>query len=214
MNPVFTYYANIVDYLRGIALLSSFFFIQQPLYFIAIYTFSYLLDALDGYLAHSFNQTSSLGAGLDMVLDRSATCSLFSINLIRKPQEAPIWLGLLSLDISSHYLHMLSSIGKSHKTTSPATHGYILHYYYSSKLLLTTTCGFHELFMLFLYYSSWTHSTVDTILNFYTIFPGIWSIPFLISLILGIFKNIVSIIQLQRAATTLATSDYIKVKKS
>jgi len=67
------YLANIIDYARVVALywaLTS----DNGYSFVGWYSFSYILDAFDGYAARALNQESRLGYYLDMVIDRVSSC--------------------------------------------------------------------------------------------------------------------------------------------
>ncbi|KRH93482.1 Phosphatidylinositol synthase [Pseudoloma neurophilia] len=72
MQPSSVFYApNILNYFRLALLVFS--SCLSPLYFIAIYAFTSFLDLLDGTFARMLNQTSVLGACLDMFTDRIGT---------------------------------------------------------------------------------------------------------------------------------------------
>lgn len=99
---------------------------------------SCLLDALDGYAARYFNQSTTFGAVLDMVTDRCSTACLLVFLSSAWPRWAIVFQGLISLDLASHYMHMyamLSMGGKnqSHKNVE-ATRNWLLYQYYHSKV--------------------------------------------------------------------------------
>lgn len=190
----------------------NFFFFAQnlPIIFAIIYAISYTFDALDGFFARLMKQNSRFGAGLDMILDRSSTTCLLSILAIRFPQTSPIFFILISLDISSHYLHMLANVNSSHKITTPENHTYLLHFYYSCPPFLATLCIAHELAALDVYaYSFFTepffsavYSSLQSPIEWWHYLLGI---SFLISLPLALLKTIVSLVQLIKAAQILAS---------
>lgn len=73
-----------------------------------LYFISAILDAFDGMTARYFNQCSQFGAALDMVTDRSATMMLLcALCRLYPAMMMPIFQFILSLDLSSHYVHML-----------------------------------------------------------------------------------------------------------
>ena len=79
MNPVFFYFANIIDYFRLILLIAAFVLFKQPILCVFLYAFSAILDLFDGMAARHFNQTSRLGASLDMITDRISTTGMLFI---------------------------------------------------------------------------------------------------------------------------------------
>jgi len=66
------YVANIIDYAR---ILTLYWALKSDGWgFLGWYSFSYILDAFDGYAARALNQESRLGYYLDMVIDRISSC--------------------------------------------------------------------------------------------------------------------------------------------
>jgi len=97
-----------------------------------LYSASSLLDAADGYAARVLNQASEFGAVLDMVTDRyasanarplvvtltvfanrCATSCLLCYLASTYPDYALLFQFLISLDFSSHYMHMCRSGARS-----------------------------------------------------------------------------------------------------
>jgi phosphatidylglycerophosphate synthase len=90
----------------------------RPLLCIIVYMVGFCLDELDGRFARMLNQTSTLGAVLDMVTDRIATTGLLALLCCFAPAYQMIWLSVLALDLSSHWFQMYSSLAcgnASHK---------------------------------------------------------------------------------------------------
>ena len=211
MNQVFFYIPNIIGYIRAVLLIVSWFFAQNfPIIFAIVYTISYALDFFDGLFARLMKQTSRFGAGLDMIIDRCATTCLFSILAIRLPQISPLFFILISLDISSHYLHMFASENSSHKVTTPESHTYLLHFYYSNQPFLTTLCLAHELAALDVYaysffpepFFSSVSSSLQAPIEWWHFLLGI---SFIVSLPLALLKTIISLVQLIKASQILAS---------
>ncbi|NEP00555.1 MAG: CDP-alcohol phosphatidyltransferase family protein [Symploca sp. SIO2E9] len=195
---------------RRITYLFFFFAQNSPLIFVILYAISYVFDALDGFVARLIKQHSRFGAGLDMILDRSSTTCLLSILAIRFPQASPIFFILISLDISSHYLHMLANVNSSHKITTPETHTYLLHLYYSCPLFLTTLCIAHELAALDIYAYSFFSEPFFYAVRSSLQFPIEWwhyflGLSFIVSLPFALLKTIISLVQLIKAAQILAS---------
>lgn len=154
--------------------------------FILLYAINFFLDALDGYLARTLNQTSAFGAALDMILDRCGTALLF-ISLLIKTKNT-LWLVPMHLDIASHWLLTLSSRANHKIQTHP-----ILKWYYSNLLLI---CVFHEIFLLVLL--SPLTGSIKTLLLI-CLFPGFAS------------KFLVNIVQLIEASKMLAKPEFVKI---
>lgn len=103
-----------------------------------LYSISCLLDALDGYAARHFNQSTTFGAVLDMVTDRCTTACLLVFLSSAWPRWAIIFQMLISLDMASHYMHMYATLTmgggeQSHKKID-AGRSKILYLYYTNKV--------------------------------------------------------------------------------
>jgi CDP-diacylglycerol--inositol 3-phosphatidyltransferase len=103
-----------------------------------LYSVSCLLDALDGYAARYYNQSTTFGAVLDMVTDRCTTACLLVFLSSAWPRWSIIFQSLISLDLASHYMHMYATLSmggasQSHKNVE-ATRSWILYQYYHSKV--------------------------------------------------------------------------------
>ncbi|VDP90025.1 unnamed protein product [Echinostoma caproni] len=114
------------------------------------YIISGLLDALDGHAARILNQSTKFGAMLDMLVDRCATMCLLACLIVFYPTWMFVFQLSMIVDISSHWLHMHSSIlggGQSHKTidmnASP-----ILRLYYHNRIVLFLMCLGNEIQLL------------------------------------------------------------------
>ena len=106
-----------------------------------LYSVSCLLDALDGYAARYFHQSTTFGAVLDMVTDRCTTACLLVFLSSAWPRWAIIFQGLICLDMASHYMHMYATLSmggssQSHKKVEP-TRSWVLYQYYHSKVRFT-----------------------------------------------------------------------------
>ena len=103
-----------------------------------LYSISCLLDALDGYAARKFNQSTKFGAVLDMVTDRCTTACLLVFLASAFPRWSILFQGLISLDFASHYMHMYATLamgdaGQSHKNVDEGR-SWILKQYYSNNV--------------------------------------------------------------------------------
>lgn len=105
-----------------------------------LYSISCLLDALDGYAARYFEQSTKFGAVLDMVTDRCTTSCLLVFLSSAFPRWAIIFQGLISVDFASHYMHMYATLtmagtDTSHKNVDKSR-SWLLNIYYTNKVSL------------------------------------------------------------------------------
>jgi len=205
-RTIFNYIPNYIGYLRVITAIFSFQLMKtHPFYCTLIYSFSCLLDALDGYAARYYNQTSRFGAVLDMVTDRCTTSSLICFLCVLYPDYALVFQLLVSLDLASHYMHMYATLqtgGKSHKSVDKES-SYLLNLYYTNRIVLFTMCAFNEVFYVALYLYYFPLYNVTVFGTPYSIFGIIAVICFPFYL----FKQTTNVIQLKRASILLAELD-------
>lgn len=105
-----------------------------------LYSISCLLDALDGYAARYYEQSTRFGAVLDMVTDRCTTSCLLVFLSSAFPRWAIVFQGLISLDFASHYMHMYTTLvmggsSQSHKQVDK-NRSWLLNLYYTNKVRL------------------------------------------------------------------------------
>ncbi|BGP53702.1 phosphatidylinositol synthase 1 (CDP-alcohol phosphatidyltransferase1) [Rhodotorula sphaerocarpa] len=125
----------------------------HPKFCTVAYCVSALLDAVDGMAARALGQTSKFGAILDMVTDRCMTSCLLCFLASAYPKFALLFQFLISLDFSSHYIHMYATISSgsaSHKTVTKEQ-SWILWSYYNNSNTLFFFCAANELFFVALY---------------------------------------------------------------
>jgi hypothetical protein len=67
-----------------------------------LYSVSCLLDALDGFAARYFDQSTKFGAVLDMITDRCTTACLLVFLASAWPRWSIVFQGLIALDFASH----------------------------------------------------------------------------------------------------------------
>ncbi|KAF9918757.1 CDP-diacylglycerol-inositol 3-phosphatidyltransferase [Lobosporangium transversale] len=138
---VFLFIPNLIGYSRIIlAAFSLYYMPVHPKTCMLMYSISCLLDAVDGQAARYYNQCSKFGAVLDMVTDRCTTACLLCYLASAYSSYALIFQFLIALDVSSHYMHMYSSLtsgASSHKKISESSN-FILRAYYSNN---TSTLG-------------------------------------------------------------------------
>jgi CDP-diacylglycerol--inositol 3-phosphatidyltransferase len=204
INPIFLYIPNQIGYARIVlGLLSLLFMPTNATTTMFLYGISCLLDAADGYAARHYNQSSQFGAVLDMVTDRSTTACLLVHLATMYPKYAFLFQVLVALDLSSHYMHMVSShkSGKeSHKAVDEDT-PYLMKLYYTDRIVLFLVCAGNEAFFMVLYSLGWWSH---------------WSIylAFIVTLPVCLFKQFMNGIQLLAASRSLADRDYLDSLKN
>ncbi|CAE6490356.1 unnamed protein product [Rhizoctonia solani] len=231
---VYLFVPNLIGYTRVILVgISLHYMGSHPNTCTLLYGVSALLDAVDGQAARALGQTSKFGAVLDMVTDRCATSCLLCYLSSRYTSYAAIFQMLITLDFSSHYMHMYSSLvtgSKSHKAVSSDV-SRILWYYYNDSTTLFVFCACNELFFVALYLISFgpykpvggPFTTIaDVLLSFQPTgapipaldtaakFIAKLSWPDLLALIsfpISFAKNIINIVQLWKASKMLVGVD-------
>lgn len=129
----------ILGYIRVILAAASLHYMPlHPRTCSLLYIVSCLLDALDGMAARYFDQGTKFGTVFDMVTDRCTTSCLLVFLAGAFPRWSFVFQGLISLDLSSHYMHMYATLsigesGRSHKTVEKS-HSWVLNMYYSNKV--------------------------------------------------------------------------------
>jgi CDP-diacylglycerol--inositol 3-phosphatidyltransferase len=138
VTDVILYIPNIIGYIRiTCAMVSYSIMIYLPQYWyygILFYIMNFIGDLFDGYVARQLHQTSMFGSVLDMITDRCSTTGLLYIlsneyiiddtssnknssNSSIIPIYRTLFLFLLILDISSHWVQMHSTLAL-HSTSS------------------------------------------------------------------------------------------------
>ena len=107
---VWFFVPNLIGYVRVILLFPVLLNPENPWLLLICYSFSQLLDMIDGYAARALNQTSIFGTVLDMVTDRISNAILLAINGALYPSLRWIFYGDIMLDICSHWYQMYSTM--------------------------------------------------------------------------------------------------------
>ncbi|XP_049350109.1 probable CDP-diacylglycerol--inositol 3-phosphatidyltransferase 2 [Solanum verrucosum] len=210
---VYLYIPNIIGYLRILMNCVAFAvcFVDKKL-FSLLYFVSFVCDALDGWFARKFNQASTFGAVLDMVTDRVSTaCLLVILSQVYRP--GLVFLSLLALDISSHWLQMYSTflVGKtSHKDVKDSS-SWLFRLYYGNRMFMGYCCVSCEVLYitLFLLTRKETDSLIDVLVNTAT---ASWIYLVLLALLLfgWAIKQFVNVIQMKTAADACVLYDMNK----
>jgi CDP-diacylglycerol--inositol 3-phosphatidyltransferase len=157
-TKIFYYIPNIIGYLRIVCTLCSIYWAFNEKYWyytLQYYMISFILDGVDGFCARLFNQCTKFGSLLDMITDRCSTLSLLIIlsHLYHQKYITMSIIFIISLDISSHWLHMMSS--KNHHKIIDKNQNIVVKTYYNNKLFFSYCCiGTEFTYILFfvLYY--------------------------------------------------------------
>ncbi|KAF8522236.1 phosphatidylinositol synthase [Hysterangium stoloniferum] len=214
---VFLFVPNLIGYTRVIlAGFALHFMSYHPRYCTLLYGISCLLDAVDGHAARALGQTSKFGAVLDMVTDRCTTSCLLCFLSSAYPSYATLFQFLITLDFSSHYMHMYSSLiigSRSHKIVTSDVSKILRFYYDPLKLFLI--CAGNELFYVALYLMKWDFQPIG--LRAYTALPfelPLWlpnvtcaQLLAIVTFPVCLFKNIINVVQLWKASKILVGVD-------
>ncbi|KAI9333493.1 CDP-alcohol phosphatidyltransferase-domain-containing protein [Pilaira anomala] len=196
---VFLFIPNLIGYTRIIlAALSLYYMPWHPKVCVSLYCISCLLDAVDGNAARYYNQCSKFGAVLDMVTDRCTTTCLLCFLSIQYPDWTILFQSLISLDFSSHYMHMYSSMisgSSSHKKISEEQSWY-LRIYYTNNIVLFIMCAGNELFFVQLY-----------VMKFVNELNMLWWCALSVTGVICFAKQFVNVIQIVNASKNLASID-------
>ncbi|CAD2103952.1 CDP-diacylglycerol--inositol 3-phosphatidyltransferase, putative phosphatidylinositol synthase, putative [Plasmodium vinckei lentum] len=203
---VYLYVPNIIGYIRIILALVAFFVCKHNLVvFSVLYGISQLLDALDGWTARKFNQTSCFGQILDQITDRLSTCILYLLNGSVYDNYI-IVIGLLMIaDIGGHYIHATSCAIAGNKTHKKIENGNKLLKIYYEKPSVMVAC-------IIAYESFWVSSYILKVTSPSDNFHIICNYIFKISFPLAAFKAITNISQGIYGARSLVELDHIKMK--
>lgn len=152
--PVYVYVPNLIGYGRILASCAAFAVaFKNKQLFVFLYLISFVCDELDGRFARMLNQTSTFGAVLDMVTDRVSTAALLVVLTHAYKSYFLLFLGLLALDIASHWLQMYSTLlgsKTSHKDMGDSK-SFLLSAYYKYRIFMGYCCIGSEVLYIMLY---------------------------------------------------------------
>ncbi|GAB4853167.1 CDP-diacylglycerol-inositol 3-phosphatidyltransferase [Ancistrocladus abbreviatus] len=216
MHTIYLYIPNIIGYFRVLLNCVAFeLCFSHKWLFAVLYFTSFACDALDGWFARKFNQVSTFGAVLDMVTDRVSTACLLAL-LAQIYRPGLVFLSLLALDITSHWLQMYSTFlsGKaSHKDVKDSTN-WLFKFYYGNWIFMAYCCVSCEVLyiILFLLPQRENQDLIDVLVT-----SGKQSLPLCVLLVLVLFgwaiKQIVNVIQMKTAADTCVLYDIERKQK-
>ncbi|KXZ41301.1 hypothetical protein GPECTOR_568g603 [Gonium pectorale] len=157
-SNVYLYVPNLIGYARVAAALYAFgVAFTSPVQCVVAYFLSFVCDELDGRFARMLNQTSTLGAVLDMVTDRLATTGLLLVVTMVYPQLHVVCVSLIFLDIFSHWFQMYASLAvgaTTHKDVKSKS--WLVRTYYANRLFMGYCCVSCEVLYLVVYASKWS----------------------------------------------------------
>ncbi|CAD7928516.1 unnamed protein product [Amoebophrya sp. A120] len=205
LSPYF-FIPNLIGYGRVIFAFVAFHYAYTDwTLFMGFYFLSAILDAFDGMAARHFNQSSQLGAVLDMVTDRFGSNILLAILAHLYLDYAQVCFALMVLDLVSHWAHMYASLltgSGSHKDMSNAN--FFIRLYYKSRIVLFTVCAAEQLVYAGLYVMYFTSDGGPT----NAIIFQITSIAVMVAVPLHVFKQGMNFLQLYYATEALNEWDF------
>lgn len=154
--PVVLYIPNLIGYVRIILSAIAFADFTNVWKFFVYYSIGFVLDAADGLAARKLDQSSHLGAQLDMLTDRCATAALLAILAVLYPHAAPLCYALIFLDGYSHWMQMVAGACAGTASHKQASRGFLLNLYYR-RPVLTFVCSLNEMCLLALYLRAFPH---------------------------------------------------------
>ena len=225
-------FQRIIGYARVIFALLAFSVAHtNPTMCFLCYFGSFVCDELDGRFARMLNQTSTLGAVLDMVTDRVATCCLLAVLCFFYPAWQPVFLALLMLDIFSHWFQMYATLAmgaSTHKDTN--SRSMIVRFYYKHRLFMGFCCVCVEQLYLFAYllahkeYQNWAPVAVPAPLQQVLTSAGLTLLPggkiallYVLSAMSVpgfVIKQAINVVQLRTAAQQLVQYDQQQQQKT
>jgi len=213
-TQVLLFVPNLIGYARLIFLAAAIPYMQtDPITAMGLYFTSSFLDAFDGLAARTLDQTSSLGALLDMLTDRIGTCLLIMATVVLEPYRpyAAYFQLWVALDIVAHWAHMYSVMVQPKEDGDlPASHkrnklidfssNPILYYYYNFRSVLFFFCAANELFFIAVYLLAFfpDESTLE-----YRVLHGVATCTFPVMAV----KAAISAVHLYSAAYNIAAID-------
>jgi CDP-diacylglycerol--inositol 3-phosphatidyltransferase len=171
-----------------------------------------------------FNQTSTLGAVLDMVTDRVATSCLLAVLCTIYPSLQPIFLSLLMLDIFSHWFQMYATLAMGSATHKDVhSRSFIVRFYYKHRIFMGFCCVCVEALYLYAYllgheeYQKWVPVRMPKAVQSLAAAGGVTLLPggkvpvlcLLCALVIPgfVIKQAINVVQLRTAAAQLVAYD-------
>lgn len=209
INTVFLFVPNLITYARFLCYLVGFLVhvFGNWQWCVILYSVGFMGDVWDGMAARKLNQSSKLGAALDMLADRVATTGLCVILAQQYPRYTLIFILLIALDITSHYflVYLAALQGEgSHKNFASQSEYRLLRLYYGNRYVLTAFVTGNEVVYIVLYIFSYTFGTSMAWFNGEW---SMWHILLLVSLPFYVLKQLTNILQLTSSIRQIARID-------
>jgi len=149
-TSVYFFIPNLIGYFRVVTMYLSFIVcFYDPILFFIFYFLSAFSDALDGFFARMYGQSTKFGAVLDMVTDRCSTTGLIMVLSRFYPDYTFFWIFAVTVDLTSHYAHMYCSLSSGSDSHKNVDHPLLAIYY--KRYVLFTLCACNEAFFVFFY---------------------------------------------------------------
>ncbi|EFJ27559.1 hypothetical protein SELMODRAFT_411677 [Selaginella moellendorffii] len=211
--PIYLYVPNLIGYARILINITAFAIcFSHKALFVALYFFSFVCDYFDGRFAQLLNQRSTFGAVLDMVTDRVSTAALLVILSHLFSNAYLLFVGLLALDISSHWLQMYSTFlsnKTSHKDVNDSKSLLLRLYYQYRAVMGYCAIGAEVLYLVLYLLGDGSKDLTEVVLTaaaeksvlFYV---GLFAFPGCV------IKQIVNLVQMKSAADLCVVHDLQK----
>lgn len=206
---VYAYVPNLIGYVR-IALAAYAFSVAftDARACVFAYFASFVCDELDGRFARKYDQCSEFGRVLDMLTDRLATTALLLILAMEYPSQYMTALGLIILDIASHWLHQYVQLfigADGHKDVSDSSI-WLLRRYYTDRIFMGACCVSVEAMYLCLH-------ALKADPSFVRMLPFMPSFATLVKMAIPGFvvKQLANVAQLVNACDTLVRIDRLSI---
>ncbi len=209
INKVFLFVPNLITYARFLCYFGG--FLAHTLgswqWCAALYVVGFIGDSVDGLAARRLNQVSKFGAALDMLADRVATTGLCVIIAQQYPRYTLIFILLIALDVSSHYVLMyLAALqgGGSHKNFASQSEYRLLRLYYGNRYVLTAFVTGNEVVYILMYIFS---NTIGSPMIWFNSAWGIWHILLALCLPIYALKQFTNVLQLASSMRKIVQID-------
>ena len=216
MNKIFLFVPNLISYGRLFCYLGGFLahVYGNWRWCVILYSAGFMGDIWDGMAARKLNQSTKFGAAMDMLSDRVATTGLCVILAQQYPRYTLIFIILIGLDISSHYLIVyLAALqgGGNHKNFASQSEFGLLRLYYGNRYVLTAFVTGNEIVYIIMYIFSNTRGTPIT---WFSGGLGLWHILLILCLPIYVLKQITNVQQLISSIRKIAGIDAGNYEKS
>lgn len=220
-DDVLLYIPNLIGYMRIIcASIGLLLMICTPQYWlpaILLYLMNFIGDLFDGLVARKYNQCSAFGGVLDMITDRCSTAALLFVlageyeqidKVLMFPVHRIIFLFLMILDVSSHWVQMHSSLALGlHHKSDEGNQGknFLVRWFYKYYFFFGYLCVGAEFTYIILYTKIHYHPLETNVLGSFV--ASVLNILLIIGIPGCFLKQLVNIAQFISSCRAIAQHD-------